>query len=93
MSKVLFSNPVGCILARTTEQLRLLVRSLNDLRYERQLHGIEDLPKVHRSLQSRGVSTSLEVLLLTPKYLITEIDVDLQQQKLQGDTFKKEMTS
>jgi hypothetical protein len=81
------------LIARTIEQLRHLVRSSNGLRYERKLHRREDLSKAHRSLQPRAVPTPLEVLSLSPKYSITDADVDLLQQKLQGDTFKKEMTS
>jgi hypothetical protein len=51
------------------------------------------LPKAHRSLQPRGVSTPLEALSLSPNYLITDAYVDQQQQKLQGDTLKKNMSS
>jgi hypothetical protein len=84
---------VANLVTRTIEQLRLLVRSSDRLRYERKLHGIEDLHKAHRSLHPRGILTSLEVLSLFPNCSVTDVDTDLQQQKLQGDAFKKEMTS
>jgi hypothetical protein len=84
---------VAKLVARTTEPLRLLVKSSDSLRYERKLHRMEDLPKAHRTLHPRGILTSLEVLSLSPNYPITDTNVDLQQQKLQGDAFKKEMTS
>jgi hypothetical protein len=51
------------------------------------------LHKAHRSLHPRGILTSLEVLSLFPNCSVTDADTDLQQQKLQGDAFKKEMTS
>jgi hypothetical protein len=67
------------LIARTTEQLRLLVRSSNDPRYKRKLHGIKDLPKAYRSLQPSGVLISPEMLSLTQSCLIDDVDVDLQQ--------------
>jgi hypothetical protein len=48
---------------------------------------------VHRTLHPRGILASLDVLSLSPNCPITYVDADLQQQKLQGDAFKKEMTS
>jgi hypothetical protein len=84
---------VAKLIARTIEQPRLLVRSSDGIRYKRKLHGIEDLPKAHRSLHPSGILTSLEVLSLSPNCLITDDDANLQQQKLQGDAFKKEMIS
>jgi hypothetical protein len=73
------------LIAHTTEQLRLLVRSSDGPRCKRKLHEIKDLPKVHMSVRSRGVLISPEVLSVTPSCPI-DTDVDLEQKILQGDS-------
>jgi hypothetical protein len=69
---------VAQLIACMTKQLRLLVRPSDSLCCKWKLHGIKDLPKTHRSVWSRRVSISPEVLSLTPSCL-TNADVDLQR--------------